>query len=137
MMVLAKLLWLCCFHKPLLPSSAMVNARVAASPFHVVPRASLRYLKNLSLSKYGSTAWRRVGQSNAYALNSSSPPPADPPISVWVSVVKGEESHVGIGAVIRQGIHIGKNAVIGAGAVVIKDVPDDTTVTGVPATVRP
>jgi sugar O-acyltransferase (sialic acid O-acetyltransferase NeuD family) len=53
------------------------------------------------------------------------------------SVFVGEASHVGIGAVIRQGIHIGKNAVIGAGAVVVKDVPDDTTVTGVPATARP
>jgi acetyltransferase-like isoleucine patch superfamily enzyme len=53
------------------------------------------------------------------------------------SVFVGEASHVGIGAVIRQGIHIGKNAVIGAGAVVVKDVPNDTTVTGVPATARP
>jgi sugar O-acyltransferase (sialic acid O-acetyltransferase NeuD family) len=53
------------------------------------------------------------------------------------SVFVGEASHVGIGAVIRQGIRIGKNAVIGAGAVVVKDVPDDTTVTGVPATARP
>jgi sugar O-acyltransferase (sialic acid O-acetyltransferase NeuD family) len=52
------------------------------------------------------------------------------------SVFVGEGSHVGIGAVIRQGIHIGKNAVIGAGAAVVKDVPDDTTVTGVPATAR-
>jgi sugar O-acyltransferase (sialic acid O-acetyltransferase NeuD family) len=53
------------------------------------------------------------------------------------SVFVGEGSHVGIGAVIRQGIRIGKNAVIGAGAVVVKDVPDNTTVTGVPATARP
>jgi sugar O-acyltransferase (sialic acid O-acetyltransferase NeuD family) len=52
------------------------------------------------------------------------------------SVFVGEGSHIGIGAVIRQGIHIGKNAVVGAGAVVVKDVPDDTTVTGVPAIAR-
>ena len=52
------------------------------------------------------------------------------------SVFVGEGSHVGIGATIRQGIHIGNNAVIGAGAVVVKDVPDETTVTGVPATAR-
>ncbi len=53
------------------------------------------------------------------------------------SVFVGEATHVGIGAVVRQGIRIGKNAIIGAGAVVVKNVPDDTTVTGVPATARP
>jgi sugar O-acyltransferase (sialic acid O-acetyltransferase NeuD family) len=52
------------------------------------------------------------------------------------SVFVGEGSHIGIGAVIRQGIHIGKNAIVGAGAVVVKDVPDDATVTGVPAMAR-
>jgi sugar O-acyltransferase (sialic acid O-acetyltransferase NeuD family) len=52
------------------------------------------------------------------------------------SVFVGEGSHVGIGAVVRQGIQIGNNAIVGAGAVVVKDVPDDTTVTGVPATAR-
>lgn len=52
------------------------------------------------------------------------------------AVFVDEGSHVGIGAVIRQGIRIGKNVIIGAGAVVVKDVPDDTTVTGVPATAR-
>ena len=53
------------------------------------------------------------------------------------SVFVGEGTHVGIGAVVRQGIRLGKNAMVGAGAVVIKDVPDDMTVTGVPATARP
>lgn len=47
----------------------------------------------------------------------------------------GEGSHIGIGAVVRQGIQIGKNSVIGAGAVVVKDVKDDTVVTGVPASI--
>lgn len=52
------------------------------------------------------------------------------------SVFVGEGAHVGIGSVVRHGIRIGKNAIVGAGAVVVKDVPDDTTVTGVPATAR-
>lgn len=52
------------------------------------------------------------------------------------SVFVGEGSHLGIGSVIRQGIYIGKNAIVGAGAVVVKDVPDDATVTGVPAAPR-
>ena len=38
-------------------------------------------------------------------------------------------------ATILSGIHIGANAIIGAGSVVIKDVLENTTVVGVPARV--
>lgn len=40
---------------------------------------------------------------------------------------------VGIGAVVRQLITIGANSVVGAGAAVVKDVPEGATVVGVPA----
>jgi sugar O-acyltransferase (sialic acid O-acetyltransferase NeuD family) len=49
------------------------------------------------------------------------------------NVKVGNKSFIGANAVVRQGITIGSNAMIGAGAVVVKDVPDNTTVTGVPA----
>ena len=42
---------------------------------------------------------------------------------------------IGSGAVIMGGIRIGKGAMIGAGAVVTKDVKENTTVAGVPARV--
>ncbi len=45
----------------------------------------------------------------------------------------GPRAWFGIGAVARQGIRIGANAVIGAGSVVIRDVPDNVTVAGNPA----
>ena len=40
---------------------------------------------------------------------------------------------IGTSVTILAGIHIGRNAVIGAGSVVTKDVPDNTTVIGNPA----
>jgi sugar O-acyltransferase (sialic acid O-acetyltransferase NeuD family) len=44
-----------------------------------------------------------------------------------------EGSFVGIGACTKAGIRIGRNALVGAGAVVIKDVEDDAIVAGNPA----
>jgi acetyltransferase EpsM len=44
----------------------------------------------------------------------------------------GEGSQVGIGATVIQGIKIGKWSVIGAGAVIISDVPDYSVVVGNP-----
>lgn len=42
---------------------------------------------------------------------------------------------VGANAVIIEGVHIGKNAVVAAGAVVIEDVPENAVVAGTPARV--
>ena len=44
-----------------------------------------------------------------------------------------EGSFIGINSVIMPGVTIGKNSVVGASSVVIKDVPDYTVVTGNPA----
>lgn len=46
-----------------------------------------------------------------------------------------EGASLGSGSVILCGLTIGKGALVGAGAVVTKDVPDFTIVTGVPAKV--
>jgi len=44
-----------------------------------------------------------------------------------------ENVYVAPGSVIRNKIKISKNAFIGMGTIVTKDVPEDTTVIGVPA----
>jgi len=46
---------------------------------------------------------------------------------------KGELRFIGIGAIIIQGIKIGKNVTIGAGSVVIKDIPENVIAVGNPA----
>lgn len=49
------------------------------------------------------------------------------------SVTIDDFCHIGTGAKIIQGIHIGKNSLVGAGAVVISDLPPNSCVAGVPA----
>ncbi len=52
------------------------------------------------------------------------------------SVVVGDGTMLGIGSRVVPGVKIGARATVGAGAVVIEDVPDGTTVVGVPARPR-
>ncbi|WP_408099259.1 sugar O-acetyltransferase [Peredibacter sp. HCB2-198] len=47
----------------------------------------------------------------------------------------GDDSWIGGGAIIMPGVSIGRRCVIGAGAVVTKDVPDDSLAVGNPAKV--
>jgi len=49
------------------------------------------------------------------------------------SIIIGEGSWIGAGSIIMPEVKIGKYAIIGAGSVVTKSVPDYTVVAGVPA----
>lgn len=55
-------------------------------------------------------------------------------VNFGASITANENTYIGIGATIMTGIHeLGKDCVVGAGAVVIRDVPDNAVVAGVPA----
>lgn len=57
-------------------------------------------------------------------------------VNFGASILAEENTFVGIGATVMTGVErIGKNSIIGAGSVVIRDVPDDCVVAGVPARV--
>ena len=45
----------------------------------------------------------------------------------------GEASWIGVGSCVRHSIKIGANVMVGAGAVIVKDVPDGATMIGVAA----
>lgn len=49
------------------------------------------------------------------------------------NVYVGKCGWIGIGASIRQQVRVGANAMVAAGAIVVKDVEDNATVAGVPA----
>ena len=48
-------------------------------------------------------------------------------------VIVGNDSFIGTNSVVKQGVSIGENVVIGAGSVVIKDVLNNTKVAGNPS----
>jgi acetyltransferase EpsM len=59
-----------------------------------------------------------------------------PAATLGGAVKVGEFVHMGIGAIAIPGVVIGDRSVIGAGAVVLREVPADVTAVGVPARVR-
>lgn len=56
-----------------------------------------------------------------------------PGVHAAATIRYGRHCFVGTGASLKPGVKIGPRAVVGAGAVVIRDVPADTTVVGNPA----
>ncbi len=56
-----------------------------------------------------------------------------PQCAVPGGVILGEGCLMGTNAIILPRVRIGKNCVLGAGSVSVKDVPDNTTVVGIPA----
>ncbi|TLY91403.1 MAG: hypothetical protein E6K40_15000 [Gammaproteobacteria bacterium] len=50
-----------------------------------------------------------------------------------VDVAIGARSHIGAGAIVRQGIRLGEETVVGAGAVVVRDFAGGGLLIGVPA----
>ncbi len=56
-----------------------------------------------------------------------------PSVAVGGTVHIGECTHVGIGAVVKNNVEICNNCIIGAGAVVVKDVVESATYVGIPA----
>ena len=56
-----------------------------------------------------------------------------PSVNISGNVEISECTEIGTGSNVIQQLKIGKNVVIGAGAVVVRDIPDNCTAVGVPA----
>lgn len=50
-------------------------------------------------------------------------------------IVIGDNTNIGLNSIIMPGVTIGKNCIIGCGAVVTKNIPDNSVAVGVPARV--
>ena len=57
-------------------------------------------------------------------------------MNIWASEIRiGNDVWLGANVTILPGVSIGDNVVVGAGAVVTKDIPDNSLAVGVPARV--
>lgn len=56
-------------------------------------------------------------------------------IDLFGRITVGDNVHIGTDATIMPGVHIGSNCIIGCGAIVTKDIPDNSVAAGVPARV--
>lgn len=56
-----------------------------------------------------------------------------PDLEITKPIVVGNNVYIGVRSIIMPGVTIGNNVIIAAGAIVTKDVPDNSVVGGVPA----
>ena len=56
-------------------------------------------------------------------------------IDLFGRISVGNNVHIGTNTIIMPGVHIGSNCIIGCGAIVTRDVPDNSVAVGVPARV--
>ena len=80
------------------------------------------------LSRIGNNAF--IGP--AVVLTNDPYPMCDKMIGVKIE----DNAVIGARAVIKAGVTVGKNSVVAMGSVVTRDVPENTVVVGVPATIR-
>lgn len=75
----------------------------------------------------------QIGHNVVFATLNHGKAPQDRATTYPAPIVLGKNVWIGSNATVLQGVHIGDNAIVAAGAVVTKDVPANTIVGGVPA----
>ena len=58
-----------------------------------------------------------------------------PDLEITKPIVLGNDVYIGNNVILMPGVKVGSNVVIGAGAVVTRDIPDNSVAVGVPARV--
>lgn len=85
----------------------------------------------------GITLGDNVGISTNVVLIANGHPANPLTLETWVDtkepITIDDGAWIGAGAIIKGPVHLGKNCIVGAGAVVVHDIPDYAVVVGVPA----
>lgn len=100
------------------------TAEFGTEPYLITLEDNVRITKGVRFITHDGGLWvpRRLGLVDADADR-------------FGRILIGENTNIGWGAIIMPGVSIGKNCIVGCGAVVTKDVPDNSVTVGVPARV--
>ena len=101
--------------------------------FRVFPPFYTDFGKNITVGKNVFINGCQIGHNVVFATLNHGLAPEDRQTTYPAPITLGKNVWVGSNSTILQGVTIGDNAVIAAGAVVTKDVPENTIVGGVPA----
>jgi len=109
-----------------------INRSKVGAYVHIGPRSSVDVAE---VGRYSCISGGVAigGMNHAYDQSYSINPILNPYCTYDIKTIIGNDVWIGSRAIILQGVRVGDGAVIGAGAVVTKDVPENTIVTGVPA----
>lgn len=116
----------------IIAKGVIMNRSVIEENTYIGPRAILCAAR---VSSYSCIAGGCLigGMDHSYRLSYSINPMLNPYCKYGEITYIGHDVWIGAGAIILQGVKIGDGAIIGAGSVVTKDVPENTIVFGVPA----
>lgn len=110
------------------PSALILEDAILADNVVVYPRAVIGYRAELDSGVIVNTG-AQIDHHNKLKYCCR----VDPGVVMAGNVTIGEFSKIHTGSVFKNKIRVGKNCIVGAGTVVIKDIKDNSTVVGVPA----
>ena len=100
------------------------TAVFGTEPYLITLQDNVRITRNVQFITHDGSLWvtRNLGLTDKNA-------------DYFGKIVIGENNNIGWNAVIMPGVTTGKNCIIGAGAIITKNVPDNSVVVGIPGRV--
>lgn len=100
------------------------NVQFGSEPYLITIGDNVRLTENVRFVTHDGGLWVARGLDKKYA-------DADK----FGRITVGDNVHIGPNTIIMPGVNIGSNCIIGCGAVVTRDIPDNSVAVGVPAKV--
>lgn len=99
-----------------------------SEPYLIEIGNHVRINANVVLSTHDGGCWVLRGLSNRYGKEFAE-------VDCFGKIIIEDNVHIAHGVIVLPGVRIGKNSIVGCGAVVTHDIPPDSVAAGVPARV--